>query len=133
MEYVELRDKRLQVSSVLEKLDKEDKTLHKAKTDQEKFRETMGHFVHIPLTYETQIDKKELLADLMADIREYRELLEPGTERDRFDYLWGLREDDEEIVFTPHFSGKGGENWRSILEDFLDYAHTRRESGRRRQ
>ena len=80
VEYVELRDKRLEVSSVLEKLDREDKTLQKAKTNQEKFRETMGRFVHIPLAYETQVDKLELLGDLMADIREYRELLEPGVE-----------------------------------------------------
>ena len=96
VEYVELRDKRLEVSSVLEKLDREDKTLQKAKTNQEKFRETMGRFVHIPLAYETQVDKLELLGDLMADIREYRELLEPGVERDRFDYLWGLGEEAEE-------------------------------------
>ena len=129
VEYVELRDKRLEVSSVLEKLDEEVRNLHKAKTSQEKFQETMGRFVHIPLAYETQIDKLELLADLMADIREYRELLEPGMERDRFDYLWGLGEEAEEgeeegdIVFTPHFSSDGGEDWGSFWEHVLDYAH----------
>ena len=42
VEYVELRDKRLEVSSVLEKLDREDKTLQKAKTNQEKFRRPWG-------------------------------------------------------------------------------------------
>ena len=101
VEYVTLRDQRVEIRSVLEKLKAESTKALFEQSERERYREMLGSFVHVPMTRVTQSDKIDLLLDLMHDIREYRATLVPGPKRDHFDMLWGLEsgEGEEETDF----------------------------------
>ena len=121
-EYLSLNRSRIEIHNILEKMESEDKNI---KTDLEKFTETLGHFVPIPFTYETQVERIKLLMDLMDDVKEYRHFHTDGPDLEHFDRMWGL----QKLPRLSHSSDdilEGTGKSKCTLEDSLTTVAERR-------
>ena len=90
-EYLSLNRSRIEIINVLEKLESEDTKINKAKTDLEKFSETLGRFC----TYRSRMKHKWSGSSYHGPHggrQGYRDFLADGPELEQFDRMWGLRE-----------------------------------------